>query len=104
MLPAQNIDLHPLRSYGLPYGGFSHIICRMKTTIVLDEERLERIREMAGLKTRRETIDFALREAERAIRLSRLIKSPLADDEFAGAVDPAYDVLAVREREKPSRA
>jgi Arc/MetJ family transcription regulator len=74
----------------------------MKTTVVLDEERLERIREMAGLKTRRDTIDFALREAERAIRLRRLIKAPLADTEFAGAVDPAYDVLTLRQREKPA--
>jgi len=57
---------------------------------------------MAGLKTRKETIDFALREAERAVRLRRLIKAPLADEELAGAVDPAYDVLALREREKPS--
>jgi Arc/MetJ family transcription regulator len=73
----------------------------MKTTVVLDDKRLERIRELAGLKTRKETIDFALREAERAVRLRRLIKAPLTDDEFAGAVDPAYDVLALLEREKP---
>lgn len=74
----------------------------MKTTIVLDDARLERIRELAGLKTRKETIDFALREAERAVRLRRLIKAPLADAEFAEAVDPAYDLPALREREKPA--
>lgn len=76
----------------------------MKTTVVLDDERLERIRELAGLKTRKETIDFALREAERTVRLRRLIKTPLTDEEFTGAIDPAYDLLALREHEKPSPA
>ena len=74
----------------------------MKTTIDLDEKRLERIMAVAGLKTRKEAIDFALREAERAVRLRKLIKTPLADTEFADAVDPAYDLMALRNREKPA--
>ena len=73
----------------------------MKTTVDLDEKRLERIMSVAGIKTRKEAIDFALREAERAVRLRKLIKTPLADSEFEHAVDPAYDLMALRNREKP---
>lgn len=73
----------------------------MKTTVVLDEQRLERLRQLAGLKTRRETIDFALREAERVLRLRRLVQTALTEKDLAQAIDPGYDLLALRELDKP---
>lgn len=74
----------------------------MKTNIELNEARLNRVMELAGLKTRKAAIDFALKEAERAARLRRLLGSPLPGAEYLDAVDPAYDLLSLREKDKPS--
>ena len=75
----------------------------MKTTIDLDEARLRRVMKLTGLKTRKATIDFALLEAERAAKLARLLGSPLPDGEFRDAVDPDYDLTALRSKERPLR-
>jgi hypothetical protein len=87
--------------YGLTYGPNTHTISRVKTTVELDQDRLKRVMRLAGIKTRRQAIAFALQEAEKALRLRRLLTAPLADAAFADAVDPTYDVVSVREREKP---
>ena len=60
---------------------------------------------LTGLATRREAIDFALTQAERAASVKPLLSRPFS----AGitdrvVVDPAYDVLPVRRKEKPTRA
>ncbi len=71
----------------------------MKTTLEIDERLLVRVMKISGLRTRRAVVDFALRQAERLVRSRRLLESLLPGDEFADAVDPAYDVMALRERE-----
>ena len=78
---------------------------RLKTRVELDEAKLERVMKLTGLATRREAIDFALTQAERAAKGKSLLSRPF----FEGiadkvVVDPAYDVLAVRRKEKPTRA
>lgn len=87
------------------YGPCTRIGGRMKTTIDLDEAKLERVMKLTGLTTRREAIDFALTQAERAAKVKALLSRPF----FEGiadkvVVDPAYDVLALRRKEKPTRA
>lgn len=95
----------PAERHGLRYGQVSHTWNLMKTTIDLDEAKLERVMKLTGLATRREAIDFALTQAERAAKVKSLLSRPF----FEGitdkvVVDPAYDVLALRRKEKPARA
>jgi Arc/MetJ family transcription regulator len=74
----------------------------MKMTMFIDEELLARVMELTGVKTKTEAVELALRETERKGKLSRFITNEtLAADEWRGAVDPAYDVMALRAAEKP---
>jgi Arc/MetJ family transcription regulator len=80
------------------YGG------NVKATPEYDETRLKRVMKLTGLKSRKAALDYALREAEHAAKMRRFLKSLLPDAEYAGAVAPDYDVLAVREKTTPYRA
>ena len=51
--------------YGLKYGKNSRTICRMKTTIDLDERRLSAVMKLTGLRTRKAAVNYALCAAER---------------------------------------
>jgi Arc/MetJ family transcription regulator len=76
----------------------------MKMTMFIDEELLARVMELTGLKTKTEAVEFALRETERKGKLTRFIANEtLAADEWRDAVDPAYDLIALRAAEKPKR-
>ncbi len=86
--------------YGLP----AISLDMMKMTMFIDEALLARVMDLTGLKTKTETIEFSLREAERKAKLGRLVaKEKLAADEWKGSVDPAYDLMALRVAEKPKR-
>ncbi len=76
----------------------------VKPTIEYDETRLKRVMKLTGLKSRAAALDYALHEAEQAARVRKFLKSLLSYAEYAGAVAPGYDVLAVREKETPYRA
>jgi Arc/MetJ family transcription regulator len=76
----------------------------VKATIEYDEIRLKRLMKLTGLKSRKAALDYALREAEHAAMVRRFLKSLLPDAEYADAVAPSYDVLAVREKEAPYHA
>jgi Arc/MetJ family transcription regulator len=76
----------------------------VKATTEYDETRLKRVMKLTGLKSRKAALDYALREAEHAANVRRFLKSLLPDAEYADAVAPGYDVLAVREKEAPYRA
>ena len=79
-----------------------HIIVRVKTTVELDEQKLRRVMELTGLKTRKAAIDYALSQAERAAKMARLFDRPRrTKDELKSALDPKYDLMALREHEKP---
>jgi Arc/MetJ family transcription regulator len=86
----------------LRYGHSTRIIVRVKTTIELDEQKLIRVMQLTGLKTRREAIDYALDQAERSAKLAKLFgRKKRSKAEISKAMDPNYDVLALREQEKP---
>jgi hypothetical protein len=60
--------------------------------------------ELTGLKTRREAIDYALDQAERAAKMTKLFARPRrSQEEIRDALDPNYDLMALRERDKPRK-
>lgn len=75
---------------------------KVKTTIDLDEQKLKRVMQLTGIKTRREAIDFALTEAERIAAIDSYYQKTFYADDTGLVVDPDYDVLA-RRNEDPSR-
>ncbi len=77
--------------YGRKYG-------HMKTTVEMDEAKLERVMALTGLKTRKEAIDWALTEAERIAKIDQIAKRPWAASRIKEAVEPGYDVLAIRKQ------
>jgi len=52
--------------------GHYRIIIWVKTTVELDEQKLLRVMELTELKTRKEAIDYALSQAERAAKIAKL--------------------------------
>ena len=73
----------------------------MKTTVEIDEKKLGRVMTLCGIKTRREAIDHALTEAERHARLRKALKTTWTPERLKRAIDPDYDVLKLREKDKP---
>jgi Arc/MetJ family transcription regulator len=63
----------------------------MRTNIVLDDVLVDAALKLAGLKTKREVVELALRELV-ARRRQRKLKSLVGRD----LIDPNYDVRAVR--------
>ena len=94
------LKLHEMLRYGLRYGRSPHIECRMKTTIDLDEDKLRRVMQLTGVKTRREAVDQALTEAERIAKIRRMLSREWTEEEMKDAFAPNYDVLKIREQEK----
>ena len=72
----------------------------VKTTIELDEAKLERVMRLTGIRTRKEAIDFALTEAERIAAIDSFYQKTFYVDETGSVVDPDYDVLAQRNRDQ----
>jgi Arc/MetJ family transcription regulator len=68
----------------------------VKTTIELDEQKLKRVMQLTGIKTRKEAIDFALTEAERIAALDSYYQKAFYIDDASPVVDPDYDVLSKR--------
>jgi Arc/MetJ family transcription regulator len=77
------------------------IITHMKTTLDIDEKKLCRVMKLTGLRTRKETIDFALTEAERLARIRKLLDGAFYVDAAGDVIDPCYDVMKLRKTEKP---
>ena len=73
----------------------------MKTTIDLDARRLSAVMKLTGLKTRKAAVNYALCAAERQASLERLMQRALPDEAYRAAVDPRYDLVALRKRERP---
>jgi Arc/MetJ family transcription regulator len=68
----------------------------MKTTLEIDDEKLRRIMKSTGLKTRKEAVDWALTEAERIATINRIAEEPWDAEAMKDAVDPDYDIIALR--------
>ncbi|MGI9113567.1 MAG: type II toxin-antitoxin system VapB family antitoxin [Chthoniobacterales bacterium] len=77
----------------------------VKMTMFIDETLLARVMKMTGLKTKTETVEFALRETERKNKLARFLadKEKLSGEEWKNSVDPNYDLMRLRLAEKPAR-
>ena len=76
----------------------------MKTTVDLEDKKLRRLMKLTGLKTRKETIDFALTEAERLARIRKVFSKPFYLDPDDPIIDPRYDIIKIRRQEKPRHA
>jgi Arc/MetJ family transcription regulator len=72
----------------------------MKTTIDLDERKLAGVMRLTGVRSRKAAVDYALACTERIERLRQLFEKALPDEEYRGALDPAYDLMAVRKRDR----
>lgn len=73
-----------------------------KMTMSLDEALLARVMRLTGLKTKTETVKFALWEAERTNKLTKFLASRrLSKDDLKDSVDPAYDLMALRMADVP---
>ncbi len=76
----------------------------MKMTMFIDETLLDRVMKLTGLKTKTETIEFALREAERKSKLAKfLAERKLSARDLKDCIDPAYDLMALRLAETPAQ-
>ncbi len=76
----------------------------MKTTVELDEAKLERVMALTGLKSRKEAIDWALTEAERIARIDQMASRPWDAARVRESVEPGYDVIAIRHQSVSYRA
>ena len=68
----------------------------MKMTLEVDEKKLSRVMKLTGIRTKTAAVEYALGTAERAARREKLFTIRWKREEIAAAVDPAYDVLALR--------
>ena len=75
---------------------YAHIYATMKTTVEIDEDKLDAVMATGGFKTRKDTIDWALTEALRIATINKIVKTPWTMEEAKAAVDPSYDVIAMR--------
>ena len=84
----------------VPYRG----IAVTKMTMFIDEGLLARVMKLTGLKTKTQTVEFALRETERKARLTKFLgERKIAASEWKESIDPAYDLNRLRVAEKPPR-
>ncbi len=76
----------------------------MKMTMHIDEALLDEVIGRFGCASKTEAVDFALRELMRKSKLRALGKTGLGltPEELRNAVDPNYDVLALRYAEQPT--
>ena len=72
-------------------------------TMYIDDELLARVMEAAGTTSKTKAVDLALREMDRRAKLIKLSAAGLGlgPDELKDAVDPAYDLNALRRSETP---
>jgi Arc/MetJ family transcription regulator len=75
----------------------------MKMTMHIDEELLARVIAAHGFASKTEAVEMALREMDRKVRLKEYFKNGLGwtPEELGNAVDPDYDVMALRVAETP---
>ena len=72
-------------------------------TLNIDGQKLSRIMALTGIRTKTAAVDFALDSTERAARLRKLKAVAVSAAELRKAVDPAYDLAALRSREVPDK-
>jgi Arc/MetJ family transcription regulator len=75
----------------------------MKTTVDIDERKLRNVMRLAGARTRKAAVDYALECTERMEKLRRVLEHPLPDEEYRGAVAEEYNLSDLREKDTPGR-
>ena len=75
----------------------------MKMTMHIDDGLLERVMAATGAKSKTMAVDLALREMDRKVTLTRLTSEGLrlTPDELRESIDPAYDLIALRQKDTP---
>ena len=75
----------------------------MKMTLHIDDDLLDRVMTSTGASSKTMAVDLALREMDRRCKLSKLASEGLGlgPNELRDAVDPAYDLPAMRKSERP---
>ena len=73
----------------------------MKTTIEIDEKKLQSVMRLKKFKTRKEAVDYALTEAEQAAKLQHVLETPMFLDVEGDIIDPNYDLIKVRNMDLP---
>lgn len=78
-----------------------HIEYGMKMTMHIDETLLEKVMEAHGCASKTEAVDMALREMARKAGFRAMVAapSPFTAAELRDAVEPSYDVAALRAAE-----
>ncbi|MGF1657661.1 MAG: type II toxin-antitoxin system VapB family antitoxin [Verrucomicrobiales bacterium] len=71
----------------------------------IDEALITRVVEAYGFASKTEAVEMALREMDRKARFKALIRTGLglSKEEMINAVDPDYDVAAMRVAEQPPK-
>jgi len=77
----------------------------MKMTMHIDKDLLKRVMETYGYASKTEAVEMALKELDRKERLREFGRKGLGltPDELADAVDPNYDLMAMRLAELPPK-
>jgi hypothetical protein len=63
---------------------------------MVDESKLDALMATGGFKTRKDTLDWALTEALRIATINKIVETPWTMEEAKAAVNPNYDVIAMR--------
>jgi Arc/MetJ family transcription regulator len=89
----------------LTKGMACHTRYGMKMTMHIDEALLKRVMEAYECETKTEAVEMALREMDRRVRFRELGMRGLemTPEEIAEAVDPNYDLKAMRVAETPTK-
>jgi len=74
----------------------------MKTTIEIDEVKLERIMKATGIATMKEAVDWALSEALRIASINKMMEDPWSAEEARSVIDSNYDLIAIRNGGAPA--
>lgn len=77
----------------------------MKMTMHIDEELLARVMETHGYETKTDAVEGALREMDRKFQLAEYGRKGLGltPEELGNAVDPDYDLMALRVADMPAK-
>ncbi len=77
--------------------------CFVKMTMHIDESLLDRVMKHFGVDSKTKAVELSLREMDRKSRLSELLGKGLgmSASELRDAVDPNYDLEALRLAETP---
>jgi len=75
--------------------GYARIYGHLKTTIEIDEAKLDRIMQATGIGTMKEAVDWALSEALRIATMNQIVDEPWPAEEARSVMDSGYDLIAI---------